>query len=671
MKRQSKLAAIYAAFLGKVIGVRLGAPVENWTAEQIRETYPVIDGYLVDYGVFAADDDTNGPYFFARALDGGVANADLPRAVANAMLDYVPNGNGFFWWGGVNVSTEHTAYHNLSHGLPAPYSGSMNINGRTLAEQIGGQIFSDCWGVLSLGNPALAADRAASAASVTHDGDGIEGARFIAACIAIAANETDAVMVVKKALAYLTPDGGYARMVRDILDFYEAQPCDAWACFTYIQTHYTPEQYGGVCHILPNAARIVLALCYGKNNFTDTLTLLCKCGWDTDCNCGNAGSIMGALCGLDGIEEKWIAPINDVLIYSSCVGFLNNGTVSGAARMFARLSSRLRADARAFAYRFMLPYETNGFCAEGGALTQKDDALFLNLESAEGKLYRIAYYRPGEVYDARYEPMLSPLAYAGETIRMTLSSDRPVLCTAYAETDGLRQTLAAPVTVCSPETVSVAIPSNAGTVLRFGIQIKSCDGSPAAVRLHRVLFNRHADAEIDFSKLAADDYGPKFAGGSHRVLRGFTEHSGVWTVSGGQLLGKVLGRAIITTGDTGFDLRSLSAVLQTASGCGAYLLFGFRGAEHYCAAGVRDGQLTLLSRHAGKEQRLLAKPLEIAPGADVTLKIALCRNEIRIQANEKRFFLRLRNLPSARRGAVGLLVTGKGQAAFRSLSFRA
>ena len=62
------LKDVYAAWLGKVIGVRLGSPVENWSHEKIMSFYPDEEGYLVDYDIYAADDDTNGPLFFVRAL---------------------------------------------------------------------------------------------------------------------------------------------------------------------------------------------------------------------------------------------------------------------------------------------------------------------------------------------------------------------------------------------------------------------------------------------------------------------------------------------------------------------------------------------------------------------------------------------------------------------------
>ncbi|HCA34999.1 MAG TPA: ADP-ribosylglycohydrolase family protein, partial [Lachnospiraceae bacterium] len=125
-------------------------------------------GYPVSYKNFAADDDSNGPLFYLRALeDSGKGENLQPQDVGNALLNYAPYEHGFFWWGGYGNSTEHTAYLNLYHGIPAPQSGSIRQNGSTVAEQIGGQIFIDTWGLVCPGDPDRAALFAKNAASVT------------------------------------------------------------------------------------------------------------------------------------------------------------------------------------------------------------------------------------------------------------------------------------------------------------------------------------------------------------------------------------------------------------------------------------------------------------------------------------------------------------------------
>ena len=122
---------IYAGFLGMNIGIRLGAPVEPtiWTYERIQKTYGNIHGYVKDFINFAADDDVNGPVYFLRAmLDDAWDRPLIPQDVARAWLNYAREGLGMFWWGGYGVSTEHTAYLNLKHGIPAPQSGSIEQN---------------------------------------------------------------------------------------------------------------------------------------------------------------------------------------------------------------------------------------------------------------------------------------------------------------------------------------------------------------------------------------------------------------------------------------------------------------------------------------------------------------------------------------------------------------
>ncbi|MDR1704693.1 MAG: ADP-ribosylglycohydrolase family protein, partial [Clostridiales bacterium] len=156
---------IYAGWLGKIIGIRLGAPVEGWTYEQIKNTYGELRGYIKDYKRMGPDDDSNGPIFFLRALEDSGYRL-TPQAVGEALLNYVPYEHGFFWWGGFGVSTEHTAYLNLRAGIPAPRSGSIEQNGGAVAEQIGGQIFIDSWGLVCPGDPDKAAKYAEMAASV-------------------------------------------------------------------------------------------------------------------------------------------------------------------------------------------------------------------------------------------------------------------------------------------------------------------------------------------------------------------------------------------------------------------------------------------------------------------------------------------------------------------------
>ena len=331
---------IYAGWLAKVIGVRLGAPIEGWTYERIQAELGELTGYPKEYRQFAADDDTNGPLFFLRALGDSEEGYDISaQDVGNALLNYASYESGFFWWGGYGISTEHTAYLNLRAGVEAPLSGSIAKNGSTVAEQIGGQIFIDTWGLVAPGNPDLAARYAEKAASVTHGGNGVYGGIFVASCISYAFIETDIRKIIEKGLSYIPADSEYTKVVRSVMAFHEANPADWRKGYGYVRDNFGYDRYPGACHIIPNIGVMIVSLLYGEGDFARTLDICNMCGWDTDCNVGNVATIMGVRCGLEGIPEALRRPIHDILICSSVIGSLNISDIPQGADYIARLAA--------------------------------------------------------------------------------------------------------------------------------------------------------------------------------------------------------------------------------------------------------------------------------------------------------------------------------------------
>lgn len=450
--KQEYIEKIYAGWLAKIIGIRLGAPIEGWTYEKIQNIFGELDHYPVNYQEFAADDDSNGPLFFLKALEDGRHGFELKaQDVAEALLNYAPFEHGFFWWGGYGTSTEHTAYLNLRNGIPAPRSGSIEQNGATAAEQIGGQIFIDTWGLVSPGNPNQAARFAEQAASVTHGGNGIYGGIFVAACIAYAFEEQDMHKIIEKGLSYIPKDCEYARVVCAVTAYHDAHPENWRDCFQYIFENFGYDRYPGVCHIIPNIAVMILGLLYGEGDFDRTLNITNMCGWDTDCNVGNVATIMGVRNGLKGINyEKWRAPVHDFLACSSVVGSLNIMDIPFGATYIAKLAWavageelpepwRQIAEERIDSCHFEYPGSTHSIRLRTDTLAGSPDlnreyALINTDESAATGLrslklmvkptipgeciyaYRKTYYTPEDFHDSRYDPSFSPLLYPGQTI---------------------------------------------------------------------------------------------------------------------------------------------------------------------------------------------------------------------------------------------------------------
>ena len=237
---------VYAGWYGKLIGIRHGALVEGWSYEKIAEKFGEVQGYLFDLTRFAADDDSNGPIFFIRALEDYACNESLtPRQMGETVLNYVPDEHGFFWWGGYGKSTEHTAYRNLAQGIPAPLSGSVELNGAAVAEQIGGQIFIEPWGLVNPCDYRRAARFAEKMASVTHGGNGVYGGMFIAACVSAAFGLGDVKEVIRAGLSVIPADCEYRRMADCVLAFHAAHPENWRDCFAYVKENFGYDRYPG------------------------------------------------------------------------------------------------------------------------------------------------------------------------------------------------------------------------------------------------------------------------------------------------------------------------------------------------------------------------------------------------------------------------------------------
>ena len=103
-------------------------------------------------------------------------------------------------------------------------------------------------------------------------------------------------------------------MIRRIQEIHSGEK-DWRAAFGVFRQDYNYQIYGGNCHMVPNHGVIILGLLYGNDDFQETLSIVNSCGWDTDCNSGNAGCLMGiknGLAAMDG-DPDWRGPVADRL----------------------------------------------------------------------------------------------------------------------------------------------------------------------------------------------------------------------------------------------------------------------------------------------------------------------------------------------------------------------
>lgn len=455
---------VYAGVLGKLIGVYLGRPFEGWTYEKIMAELGEINYYVHEkrgVPLVVTDDDISGTFTFLRALPDYGNRYDLtPQQIGQTWLNYLIEERTILWWGGLGNSTEHTAYLRLKNGIPAPQSGCIALNSQVVAEQIGAQIFIDGWAMVAPGDPALAADLARRAGSVSHDGEAIYGAQVIAAIEAQAFVESDLQKLLDTAVTYIPQESVIYRLIADLRSLREREP-DWRKALEFVQHNYGYDKYGGNCHMVPNHALIILALLYGDDDFQKTMMIVNTCGWDTDCNSGNAGCIMGIKNGLAGLETgpDWRGPVADRMFLPTADGgsaitdaLTEAGKIINIAREMRGMEPYRPKDGARF--HFSLPGAVQGFQEEDsiesrGLLALENvvldpqtgrRALALRYRGlAQGREARAATptFTPPAYAQERmhYALIASPSLYPGQTVRARVladsSNDRPVQVSLY------------------------------------------------------------------------------------------------------------------------------------------------------------------------------------------------------------------------------------------------
>jgi ADP-ribosylglycohydrolase len=532
---------VYAGALGKIIGVYLGRPFEGWSYErimaQLGEVYYYIHAKL-NKPLIVTDDDIAGTFTFLRALPDHDNRRNLtPAEIGQTWLNYIIEERSILWWGGMGNSTEHTAYLRLKQGIEAPRSGSIALNGKVVAEQIGAQIFIDGWAMVAPGDPELAADLACRAASVSHDGEAIYGAQVLAAMEAQAFVERDIDNLIDTAVRFIPRDCLIYRMIERIRGWH-AKEKDWRVARQQLAAHYGYDKYGGNCHVVPNHGLIIHSLLYGDDDFQKTLMIVNTCGWDTDCNSGNIGCLMGIKNGLAGIEAgpDWRGPVADRLYLPTADGGRAITEAVTEAYHIVNIGRALAgepplAPKGGARFHFELPGAVQGFRPEqsAGSMGTVTVANVLG-HSRFGKrslamhYHHVATGRPARVATATFIPpegidmpgyglMASPALYPGQTVRAALASgsenQMPVTCRLYVSVYGEDDEL---VLIFGPETdlapsatveltwrlddIDGAPMESIGPIAQIGVEISSTSRADGTVYLDYLTWDGAPDVVL-------------------------------------------------------------------------------------------------------------------------------------------------------------------------------
>ncbi|REK77728.1 ADP-ribosylglycohydrolase family protein [Paenibacillus paeoniae] len=509
---------IYAGVLGKMIGVYLGRPIEGWTYEAIRDSFQDVNYFVnrkVGVPLIVPDDDISGTFVFFRALEDNQYEADLSAAqIGDTWLNYIIENRTVLWWGGLSRSTEHTAYLRLKQGIRAPRSGSSELNGRSISEQIGAQIFIDAWALACPNQPELAMALARKAASVSHDGIAVDAACLLAYMEAAAFEEKSLDVLIDQGLAQVN----HTLLTQFVNELREQCRIAAdWRTVRdWIAEHHGYDKYPGSCPMVTNHLVVMMSLLMAGDDFQKSIMIASSAGWDTDCNAGNVGCLNGVRLGLAGIDQgpDFRKAVSDRMYVVSADGgscitdaVIETRKIVRAAEVLS--GSLVEAALPSQRYAFEYPGSTQGFMPYKDTLEEPAEMQVYNLNTVEENHHGlvIAYNQlargnfaavsvdtfielesRGKEGTSYFEVLASPSLYATQTVHMELElpEEQTPLCNMFIDVYGQEDQI---VKYVSPaytlrqgmNSLSWELPdTNGHAIYRFGIELTSdmrLDGS--------------------------------------------------------------------------------------------------------------------------------------------------------------------------------------------------
>jgi len=313
---------IRAAWQGRISGCQLGKAVEALSVAQghaaltaylaeagalpLRDYVPLVAGTIVEMtgrascrGVLERsepDDDINYTVLALLLLEAhGLALSTTD--VARAWLCRLPAGATFTAERAVYRTLLERAHEWFALGADPGFDVT-ECAANPHDDWIGAQIRADLYGWVCPGRPALAADLARRDAALSHRGDGLYGAAFVAALGAAIPGATSLEAAVEVALRAIPSESGAAEAVR----------CGRALSGSADAVRTIRDRYAALAplHAVNNLALVVWALLSSPDDFGAAIGDVVAAGLDTDCN----GATVGGLWGLQGkpIPAHWTAP---------------------------------------------------------------------------------------------------------------------------------------------------------------------------------------------------------------------------------------------------------------------------------------------------------------------------------------------------------------------------
>jgi hypothetical protein len=441
--------------------------------------------------------------------------------------------------------------------------------------------------------------------------------------------------------------------------------------------------------VIPNAGVCALSLYYGEGDFARTVEIAAMCSWDTDCNAGNVGTILGVACGLNGLPSHYRDPIGDEIVLSGISGYLNSLDIPTYAKELAAWGYRLRGEAvpkectpnpdGEIAFDFALPGATHSLKYRGGNFAmlrraQDQNALELLLDGmvwGQGcRVYYTSLWRRSDFDDERYMPVFSPTAYPGQQAEFKVAFDKwhgeAVLLTPYVlESSNGREYRGETLLLrdsCPETTLGFTIPDLQGGMVReVGLHVEA--GSPGKFfDAGRVLISGFRIYGKAGYTMAVGKLPREFSS-----VLGFSHNHGAWTVEDGRLSCLCENHAESMTGNYYMKDVRITGEVCPQNGVSHLVSARVQGARRGYYGGFQGaGKVAILKNDHGKLRTLCDAEFPWENGNNYVVSLKAKGDQLTLYVNGKDLLYAADGEYGY--GMAGYAMYGMGRAAFGDLT---
>jgi len=274
---------VYGGWVGKLIGVAVGRPVDGQRQAQEIAGYP---DKLSGISVVATEGlDFQAAWLRALQIAGPkVTDDDL----IGSWLRHVAHSQGEY----------ACARASFRRGVNPPVSGAFDNPYR---QSLGALARADLWGLMTPGDPEQAAWFARRDAMLDHAGAGVESAIWLAGMVSGAFVEREAGRLVEMALGLIPEESRVARAVRDVMRWH-GEHAHWGRTREMLLRSYSSED---VRDSVVASGLVALALLQGRGEFARTVLSAAGFGWSAATTAGAAGAVVGVMLGEGGLPEDW------------------------------------------------------------------------------------------------------------------------------------------------------------------------------------------------------------------------------------------------------------------------------------------------------------------------------------------------------------------------------